>query len=85
MDGSAAPTAATAPHARGTYRHPYPGIYGRLLERVLNARTLARVRLALFARLPFPVLRSDVADVVYVTWMVDVRAAAALLPAGLRV
>ncbi|MCS0580681.1 DUF2071 domain-containing protein [Massilia pinisoli] len=86
MDGSAPPTAATATaqHARGTYRHPYPGLVGRLIERVLNARTLARVRLALFARLPFPVLRSDVADVVYVTWMVDARAAAALLPAGLR-
>jgi hypothetical protein len=87
MDGSAAPTSATnapVPHARGAYRHPYPGLYGRLLERVLNARTLARVRLALLSRLPFPVLRSDVADVVYVTWMVDARAAAALLPAGLR-
>jgi hypothetical protein len=84
MDGSAPPTGTTAPRARGAYRHPYPGVAGRLLERVLNARTLARVRLALFARLPFPVLRSDVADVVYVTWMVDARAAAALLPAGLR-
>jgi hypothetical protein len=84
MDGSVPPTAATAPYARGTYRHPYPGVPGRLLARVLNARALARARLALFARLPFPVLRSDVADVVYVTWMVDARAAAALLPAGLR-
>jgi len=84
MDGSAPPTGTTAPHARGAYRHPYPGLAGRLLARVLNARALARMRLALFARLPFPVLRSDVADVVYVTWMVDARAAAALLPAGLR-
>lgn len=82
MDGSAPPT-ATAPRARGRYRHPYPGVAGRLLARVLNARTVARMRLALFARLPFAVLRSDVADVVYVTWMVDARAAAALLPAGL--
>ena len=85
MDGSAPPTAsATAPHARGAYRHPYPGLAGRLLARVLNARALARMRLALFAHLPFPVLRSDVADVVYVTWMVDACAAAAWLPAGLR-
>jgi hypothetical protein len=56
-----------------------------MLESLLNARTLARLRHAVFSRLPFPVLRSDVADVVYVTWMVDARAAAALLPAGLRV
>ena len=69
---------------RGAYRHPYPGVKGRALERLLNARALARLRLALFVRLPFPVLQSDVADVVYLTWMVDARAAAALLPAGLR-
>lgn len=67
------------------YRHPYPGYPGRLLESLLNARGLARLRHALLSRLPFPVLRSDVADVVYVTWMVDARAAQALLPHGLRV
>ena len=67
------------------YRHPYPGLPGRVLEGLLNARTLARLRHALLSRLPFPVLRSDVADVVYVTWMVDARAAQALLPGGLRV
>lgn len=67
------------------YRHPYPGYPGRVLEGLLNARGLARLRHALLSRLPFPVLRSDVADVVYVTWMVDARAAQALLPEGLRV
>jgi hypothetical protein len=67
------------------YRHPYPGWPGRVLEGLLNARGLARLRHALLSRLPFPVLKSDVADVVYVTWMVDARAAAALLPNGLRV
>lgn len=56
-----------------------------MLERLLNARGLARLRHALLSRLPFPVLQSDVADVVYLTWMVDARAAQALLPAGLRV
>jgi hypothetical protein len=67
------------------YRHPYPGLPGQFLEGLLNARGLARLRYALFSRLPFPVLQSDVTDVVYVTWMVDARAAQALLPAGLRV
>lgn len=67
------------------YRHPYPGRAGRVLERLLNARGLARLRHAVLSHLPFPVLRSDVADVVYVTWMVDARVAGALLPAGLRV
>jgi hypothetical protein len=67
------------------YRHPYPGYPGRVLEGLLNARGLARLCHALLSRLPFPVLKSDVADVVYVTWMVDARAAAAVLPDGLRV
>jgi hypothetical protein len=67
------------------YRHPFPGLPGRILEGVLNALGLARLRHAVLSRLPFPVLQSDVADVVYVTWMVDARAATALLPAGLRV
>jgi hypothetical protein len=67
------------------YLHPYPGVFGRILEGLLNARGLARLRHAVLSRLPFPVLRSDVTDVVYVTWMVDARAAQALLPAGLRV
>jgi hypothetical protein len=66
------------------YRHPYPGFPGRALEGLLNARGLARLRHALFSRLPFPVLQSDVTDVIYVTWMVDARAAQTLLPAGLR-
>jgi hypothetical protein len=82
MDGSASTTAAAA---RGAYRHPHPGYPGRALERLLNARGLARLRHALLSRLPFPVLQSDVADVVYLTWMVDARAAQALLPAGLHV
>jgi hypothetical protein len=67
------------------YRHPYPGYPGRVLECLLNARGLARLRHALMSRLPFPVLRSDVTDVVYLTWLVDARAAEGLLPEGLRV
>lgn len=67
----------------GAYRHPHPGLPGRLLARLLNARGPARLRQALLSRLPFPVLRSSVRDVVYVTWMVDAGAARALLPPGL--
>lgn len=56
---------------------------GRALARLLDSRRLARLRHAVFKRLPFPVLRSDVADVVYITWLVDAAAARALLPPGL--
>lgn len=67
----------------GVYRHPRPGPAGRWLARLLNARGPARLRHAVLSRLPFPVLRSSVRDVVYVTWMVDAAAARALLPPGL--
>lgn len=36
------------------------------------------------SRLPFAVLESDVTDVIYATWMVDVAKAAALAPPGAR-
>jgi hypothetical protein len=65
------------------YRHPRAGAAGRALARLLNSRRLARLRHAVFKRLPFPVLRSDVADVVYITWLVDADGARALLPPGL--
>lgn len=50
---------------------------------VLDSRRLARLRHAVFKRPPFPTLRSDVVDVVYLTWLVDAAAARALLPPGL--
>lgn len=49
-----------------------------------NARSLARLRHAMFSRLPFPVMESDVADVVYLSWMVDITAAQALAAPGVR-
>jgi hypothetical protein len=49
---------------------------------VLDSRRLARLRHAVFKRLPFPTLRSDVVDVVYLTWLVDAAAARTLLPPG---
>ena len=63
---------------------PQPGWSGRLLARVLNCHGLLRLRRRLFSRLPFPTLRSDVRDVVYLNWMVDVARVAHLVPGGLR-
>ena len=75
-----APARWPAPDER--YCHPRGGLPGRLGAWLLNARRLARLRHALFARLPFPVLESDVVDVVYLTWMVDLGAAQAMVPPG---
>lgn len=66
------------------YRHPRTGRAGRLAARLINSRRVARLRQAVFSRLPFPVLESAVADVVYLTWLVDAATAQALAGPGVR-
>lgn len=64
------------------YRHPHPGRFGRLLNRLANSARLANLRQAVMSCLPFPTLASEVRDVIYVSWLVDAAAAQALLPPG---
>ncbi len=66
-----------------TYLHPHPGSTGRLIARLANSTRLANWRHAVMSRLPFVTLASEVADVIYVSWLVDAQAAQALLPPGL--
>jgi len=66
------------------YIHPTPGLPGRLLARLANSRRIAAARRAVFSRLPFLTLESDVRDVVYLTWMMDAATAQAMVPAGVR-
>lgn len=75
MTGFAAPGA-------DRYVHPHAGKLGRVLAALANSKRIAAVRRALMSRLPFPVLESDVRDVVYITWMVDAVRAAVLAPPG---
>ncbi|MFV1844744.1 hypothetical protein ACNJRW_01035 [Stenotrophomonas maltophilia] len=55
------------------YRHPSDTLFGRMLPRLLHAPRWTRLRRALSRRWPIPALVSDVRDVVYVSWWVDVR------------
>lgn len=66
------------------YIHPTPGLPGRLLARLANSRRIAAARRAVFSRLPFLTLESDVHDVVYLTWMMNAATAQAMVPAGVR-
>lgn len=66
------------------YLHPNPGRLGRCVASLVNSPRLARLRRAVLSRLPFVQMESDVADVVYLTWLVDAEAARRLLPPGLR-
>ncbi|XQA67630.1 hypothetical protein ACM9XC_10005 [Xanthomonas sacchari] len=57
------------------YRHPSAAWYGRALPRLLHAPGWTRLRRALTQRWPLPALASDVREVVYLNWWVDVRRA----------
>lgn len=57
------------------YRHPSDTLFGRMLPRLLHAPRWTRLRRALSRRWPMPALVSDVRDVVYASWWVDVRRA----------
>ena len=60
--------------------YPGNGLVGGLINRLVASRILLRTRRALLSRLPFLKLASDVTDVVYCTWIVDVAAVAHLVP-----
>lgn len=62
------------------YRHPSDTLFGRMLPRLLHAPRWTRLRRALSRRWPMPAMVSDVRDVVYVSWWVDVRHAPSPLP-----
>ncbi|PSD47236.1 hypothetical protein C7E24_06050 [Stenotrophomonas maltophilia] len=55
------------------YRHPSDTLFGRMLPRLLHAPRWTRLRRALSRRWPMRAMVSDVRDVVYVSWWVDVR------------
>jgi hypothetical protein len=60
------------------------GLFALPINALVNSVLFARVRRAIFSRLPFITLESDVVDVVYANWVVPVSAVQGLLPAKLR-
>ncbi|MBH9552020.1 DUF2071 domain-containing protein [Inhella gelatinilytica] len=62
------------------YRHPFQGPLACVADAAANSVRWARLRRLVFGRLPFPVLASDVTDVVYVTWLVDVTQVRSFVP-----
>ncbi|MBB3120601.1 DUF2071 domain-containing protein [Pseudoduganella violacea] len=66
------------------YIHPVPGIIGACANRLANSPLLLACRRAIMSRLPFLRLASDVRDVVYCNWVVDVAAVAHLVPQGVK-
>ena len=66
------------------YIHPARHWVGRCADRVVNSRRLASGRRWLLSRLPFLQLESDVANVVYLNWVVPAAQVSHLVPAGMR-
>ncbi|KVF22141.1 DUF2071 domain-containing protein [Burkholderia vietnamiensis] len=66
-----------------TFVHPSAGLVGQLANRIVASRRLLRTRRAVLSRLPFLQLASDVENVVYCTWVVDIAAVAPLVPRGI--
>lgn len=56
------------------YKHPTNSMWGAFCNRLLNNQTILGIRRGLFKYLPFLTLKSDVTDVVYMNWLVDVEA-----------
>ncbi|WP_246637415.1 hypothetical protein [Burkholderia catarinensis] len=65
-----------------TFVYPSAGLIGRRANRLVASHPLLRARRALPSRLPFLQLASDVENVVYCTWAVDVSAVAHRVPRG---
>lgn len=71
--------------AHNCFESPDRGPWGRLQNLLANSVGLARLRRAIFARLPFPVLASDVRDVVYASWVVPLDEMTGEIPPGVAV
>lgn len=65
---------------RNDFVYPGGGLIGALVDRLVACTALLRVRRAIASRLPFMTLASDVEDIVYCTWVVDLAAVAHLVP-----
>jgi hypothetical protein len=65
---------------------PSTGLIGATAERLIHCRALLRARRAVLGRLPFMTLASDVVDIVYCTWAVDLARvkASKLVPPGVE-
>lgn len=67
------------------FKSPIGGMFGRLADRIGNCATMRRVRRIIAARVPMPVLASDVTDVIYATWTVPASAVIPLVPPGVSI
>ncbi|TCM17817.1 uncharacterized protein DUF2071 [Novosphingobium sp. PhB165] len=66
------------------FASPRGGPIGAAQNWLANSLMLKRIRRGLLGRLPFPVLESQVRDIIYANWVVPIAAVADRIPSGVR-
>ena len=64
--------------------YPADGLVARFLNAIANSRVLTSTRRAIFSRLPFMQLESDVHEVVYLNWVIPAELARTATPDGVQ-
>lgn len=67
------------------YRHPTQCKLGTICNILFNSKLILFIRRTAFYCLPFPTLRSEVKDVVYMSWLVDSKSLADYIPEGVGI
>lgn len=67
------------------YKHPTPGKLGAICNILFNNKWILLIRRTAFYCLPFPTLRSEVKDVVYMSWLVDSDSLGDYIPDGVGI
>lgn len=68
-----------------SYKHPSDGCWGECCNYVLNNKSILTGRRKLFSYLPFLKLQSDVTDVVYMNWLIDIDVFQDYIPEGVTI
>lgn len=61
---------------------PQTGLLSQCLNQVVSNRRLRTIRRSITSHLPFPVLQSEVQDVIYLNWVLDLEVVQAYVPPG---
>lgn len=68
--------------AQNVFVHPQSGQRARAINYLMQQTALRTMRRAMTRFLPFPVLQSEIQDVIYLNWVLDLESVQAYVPPG---
>ncbi len=71
-------------YLQNAFVFPHSGLLGPWANRLVSNQPILALRRAITAHLPFPILQSDIQDVIYLNWVLDVEQVAHYLPPGVQ-